>query len=57
MLGNADGAGGAVVRQRLAALVDAMAGGEATAGSLAGALAHFRKVTRSYWQGNRIWKC
>lgn len=51
MLGNDDGATGAVVRRRLTALLGAMARWEPTVGTLAGAVARFRKVTRSYWPG------
>jgi len=40
-----------VVRRRLTALLGAMARWEPAAGALVGAVAHFRKVTRSYWPG------
>lgn len=40
-----------IVRRRLTGLVAAMARWEPTAGALADAVAHFRKVTRSYWPG------
>jgi len=49
ILANAAGAPGAVVRRHLRALVAAMARWESTAGTLATAVAHFRRVTRSYW--------
>jgi hypothetical protein len=39
------------VQRRLGGLLGAMARHQAMAGTLAPALAHFRKVTRSYWPG------
>lgn len=45
------GGGGAAVRRRLRALVGAMARHAGAAGRLAPAVAHFLKVTRSYWPG------
>jgi hypothetical protein len=46
-----DEAGGPAVRRRLRGLVAAMARHARVAGRLASAIAHFRKVTRSYWPG------
>jgi hypothetical protein len=51
VLTNAAGEPGALVRRRLAARMAAMARWEPTTGGLAPAVAHFRKVTRSYWPG------
>ena len=42
---------GATVRARLAGLLGAMTRQRAAAGSLAGGVDHFVKVTRSYWPG------
>jgi hypothetical protein len=47
----AEGAGGQAVRRRLGGLLGAMARHRARAGSLAGAVGHFVKVSRSYWPG------
>lgn len=43
--------GGAAVRRRLRGLLGAMARHARCTGRLAPAVAHFRKVTRSYWPG------
>ena len=42
---------GTAVRRRLGGLLGAMTQYQAAAGTLAPALVHFRKVTRSYWPG------
>ena len=42
---------GATVKRRLGGLLGAMTRHQDAAGALAPALAHFRKVTRSYWPG------
>jgi hypothetical protein len=42
---------GAAVKRRLSGLLGAMARHRAAAGALAPALAHFLKVSRSYWPG------
>jgi hypothetical protein len=44
-------ASGSTVRRRLAGLCGAMRRHRAAAGTLAGAVDHFLKVTRSYWPG------
>jgi hypothetical protein len=51
ILANLAGLTGAAVRASSRGLLGAMARHAAGAGSLAGALGHFRKVTRSYWPG------
>lgn len=51
VLANADGVAGAVVRSRFRALLGAMARWESAAGTCAAAVAHCRRVTRSYWPG------
>lgn len=47
----AEGAGGGEVRRRLGGLLGAMALHRDKAGRLAGAVGHFRKVSKSYWSG------
>jgi hypothetical protein len=51
ILANVAGSTGAAVRASYRGLLGAMARRAAGAGELAGALRHFRKVTRSYWPG------
>jgi hypothetical protein len=51
ILANTAGLAGAAVRASSRGLLGAMARHGERAGSLAGALGHFRKVTRSYWPG------
>lgn len=51
ILNNDDGLDGAGVRSRLRGLLGAMSRHKARAGNLEGAVAHFIKVTRSYWPG------
>lgn len=51
ILANAAGLGGAAVKASYRGLLGAMARHGGRAGDLAGALGHFRKVTRSYWPG------
>lgn len=51
LLANPDGADAAAVRRRYRALLGAMARHGQTLGPLAEAVAHFLKVTRSYWPG------
>jgi hypothetical protein len=51
LLKNEDQSAGATVQRRLCGLLGAMARHRAAAGELAPALAHFLKVTRSYWPG------
>jgi hypothetical protein len=51
ILANVAGLGGAAVRASYRGLLGAMARHGERAGSLGGALEHFRKVTRSYWPG------
>ena len=51
ILANVAGLGGAAVRSSYRGLRGAMARHGEPAGSLGGALAHFRRVTRSYWPG------
>jgi hypothetical protein len=46
-----DGARAAAVRKRLGGLLGAMARHRERAGRLAGAVGHFLKVSRSYWDG------
>jgi hypothetical protein len=46
-----EGAGGGEVRKRLGGLLGAMARHRRRAGSLACAVGHFLKVSRSYWPG------
>lgn len=48
---NEDGLSGRQVRRRVAGLLGAMARHRNSAGTLAPAIAHFLKVTRSYWPG------
>jgi hypothetical protein len=50
-LADVAGLAGAAVRASYRGLLGAMARRAAGAGDLAGALGHFRKVTRSYWPG------
>ena len=47
----AEGAEGSAVRRRLGGLLGAMAVHREKAGRLAGAVGHFLKVSRSYWDG------
>jgi hypothetical protein len=47
----AEGSAGAAVRQRLGGLLGGMARHKDKVGSLAGAVGHFLKVSRSYWSG------
>jgi hypothetical protein len=51
ILANVAGGAGAKVKARYRGLLGAMARNAGGAGSLSGALGHFRKVTRSYWPG------
>jgi hypothetical protein len=51
LLANVAGLSSAAVKARYRGLVGAMARHAEGAGSLSGALGHFRKVTRSYWGG------
>ena len=51
LLTNEAGRTGREVQRRLSGLLGAMARWGSQAGELAPALAHFRKVTRSYWPG------
>lgn len=51
ILSNQDQRAGLTVQQRLGGLLGAMTRHQAMAGTLAPALEHFRKVTRSYWPG------
>lgn len=51
LLGNEAQLVGTAVRRRLSGLLGAMTRYQAAAGTLAPALGHFRKVTRSYWPG------
>ena len=51
VLTNEPALAGAAVQRRLRGLLGALTRQQATAGTLAPALAHFRKVTRSYWPG------
>ncbi len=51
ILNNEDQDGKAVVKRRLQGLLGAMTRHHAKAGSLAPAVAHFLKVSRSYWPG------
>ena len=51
ILANAAGRTGAAVKASYRGLLGAMARHAGGAGDLAGALGHFRKVTRSYWPG------
>jgi hypothetical protein len=51
ILANAAGLSGAAVKAGYRGLLGAMARHAERAGELAGALKHFRKVTRSYWPG------
>ena len=51
ILANVAGLTGAAVKASYRGLLGAMARHGERAGSLGGALAHFRKVTRSYWPG------
>jgi hypothetical protein len=51
ILANVAGLTGAAVKTRYRGLLGAMARHAAGAGTLSGALGHFRKVTRSYWPG------
>jgi hypothetical protein len=51
ILGNENQLEETAVKHRLGGLLGAMARHQATAGILAPALEHFRKVTRSYWPG------
>jgi len=55
VLANEDGASGPAVRRRYRDLLAASARDRASCGRLAGALDHFRKVTRSYWAG--LFRC
>jgi len=51
ILENPTEAGGGEVRKRLASLLGAMSYHQERAGNLASAVAHFIKVSRSYWPG------
>ena len=51
LLANAEERDGAALRAAYATFLLTMAEQQAAAGALAGALAHFRKVTASYWPG------
>ena len=51
LLTNAEQHPGAAVKRRLSSLTGAMTRHQAAAGTLAPALGHFRKVSRSYWPG------
>jgi hypothetical protein len=51
ILSNQDQREALTVQQRLGGLLGAMTRYQTAAGTLAPALAHFRKVTRSYWPG------
>ena len=51
ILTNEDQHPGVVVKQRLSGLLGAMRRHRAAAGTLAPALAHFLKISRSYWPG------
>jgi hypothetical protein len=51
VLSNEEQHPGAVVKRRLGSLLGAMTRHRAAAGTLAPALAHFLKVSRSYWPG------
>jgi hypothetical protein len=51
ILGNQDQHEALTVQRRLGGLLGAMTRHQAAAGTLAPALEHFRKVTRSYWPG------
>lgn len=55
VLRNEDGVSGPAVRRRYRDLLAALAREPASCGRLAEALAHFRKVTRSYWRG--LFRC
>jgi hypothetical protein len=55
VLANEDGASGPRVRRRYRDLLASLARDRAPCGRLAGALDHFRKVTRSYWRG--LFRC
>jgi hypothetical protein len=54
-LANKRGLDAAAVRRRYRGLIAALARHRGELGSLAGALGHFRKVTRSYWPG--LFRC
>jgi hypothetical protein len=51
ILSNQDQREALTVQRRLGGLLGAMTRYQAAAGTLAPALVHFRKVTRSYWPG------
>ena len=51
LLSNDDHHAGATLKRRLSGLLGAMTRHRAAAGALAPALAHFLKVSRSYWPG------
>jgi hypothetical protein len=51
VLGNEDQRGALTVQRRLGGLLGAMTRYQTAAGTLAPALMHFQKVTRSYWPG------
>jgi hypothetical protein len=51
ILSNEESLPAAAVKRRLGSLLGAMTRHQASAGTLAPALAHLRKVTRSYWPG------
>jgi len=51
ILNNDDGLNGAGVQRRLQGLLGAMSRHQTHAGDLSDAIAHFVKVTRSYWPG------
>ena len=55
ILANVAGRTGGAVKASYRGLLGAMARHGARAGDLAGALGHFRKVTRSYWPG--LFRC
>jgi hypothetical protein len=54
-LANTKGRDAAAVRRRYCGVIAALARHRGKLGSLAGALDHFRKVTRSYWPG--LFRC
>jgi hypothetical protein len=55
VLANEPGRDGAAVRRRFSGLLGAMGRHRGACGRLAGAIDHFRKVTRSYWPG--LFRC
>jgi hypothetical protein len=55
ILANEDGVSGSALRRRYRDRLAALAREQASCGDLAGAVDHFRKVTRSYWRG--LFRC